>query len=156
MISKKVGISPKNDNYARLANYIADAGQKDEKCLMAWCVGCFGGDDYAEGIAEVVDTQDLNTRTTQSKTYHLVVSFRPMDEEKLTPKIFRAIEERFAVALGYSEHQRHCGVHKNTGNLHMHIAYNTIHPEKRNPTKQRKGWPISNSIGKKVHGKMRF
>lgn len=41
-----------------------------------------------------------------------------------------AIEERFTAALGYTEHQRHCGVHKNTANLHMHIAYNMIHPEK--------------------------
>lgn len=37
MISKKVGISPKNDNYARLADYIADAGHKGEKSLMQSC-----------------------------------------------------------------------------------------------------------------------
>lgn len=130
MISKKVGISPKNDNYARLADYIADAGHKGEKSLMHWCVGCLGGDDYQDGIAEAVDVQAMNTRSKQSKTYHLVISFRPEDEAKLTPEVFRAIEERFSAALGYSEHQRHCGVHKNTANLHMHIAYNMIHPEK--------------------------
>lgn len=130
MISKKVGISPKNDNYARLADYIADAGHKGEKSLMHWCAGCFGDDDYRNGIAEAVDVQAMNTRTKQSKTYHLVISFRPEDEAKLTPEVFKAIEERFAAALGYTEHQRHCGVHKNTANLHMHIAYNMIHPEK--------------------------
>lgn len=130
MISKKVGISPKNDNYARLADYIADAGHKGEKSLMHWCAGCLGDDDYRNGIAEAVDVQAMNTRTKQSKTYHLVISFRPEDEAKLTPEVFKAIEERFATALGYTEHQRHCGVHKNTANLHMHIAYNMIHPEK--------------------------
>lgn len=134
MISKKVGISPKNDNYARLADYIADAEghsrQGGEKSLMHWCAGCLGDDDYRNGIAEAVDVQAMNTRTTKSKTYHLVVSFRPEDEAKLTPEIFSAIEERFAAALGYTDHQRHCGVHKNTANLHMHIAYNMIHPEK--------------------------
>lgn len=130
MISKKVGISPKNDNYARLAEYIADTGHEGEKSLMHWCAGCFGDEDYENGIAEAVDVQAMNTRTEKSKTYHLVISFRPDDEAKLTPEMFRAIEERFAVALGYTEHQRHCGVHKNTANLHMHIAYNTIHPEK--------------------------
>jgi hypothetical protein len=130
MISKKVGISPKNDNYARLADYIAAAGHKDEKSLMHWCAGCLGDDDYRDGIAEAVDVQTMNTRSKQSKTYHLVISFRPEDEAKLTPKMFRAIEERFAATLGYTEHQRHCGVHKNTANLHMHIAYNMIHPEK--------------------------
>lgn len=100
MISKKVGISPKSDNYARLADYIADA----EKSLMHWCAGCLGDDDYHNGIAEAVDVQAMNTRAKQSKTYHLVVSFRPEDEAKLTPEIFRAIEERFATALGYTEH----------------------------------------------------
>ena len=130
MISKKVGISPKNDNYARLAEYIADAGHGGEKSLMHWCAGCLGDDDYQNGIAEAMDVQTMNTRTKQSKTYHLVISFRPEDEAKLTPEIFSAIEERFADSLGYTEHQRHCGVHKNTGNLHMHICYNMIHPEK--------------------------
>ncbi len=66
-----------------------------------------------------------------SKTYHLVVSFRPEDESKLTPKVFKEIELEFAKALGFTEHQRHAGVHKNTENLHLHVAYNMIHPERR-------------------------
>lgn len=103
---------------------------KPEKCLMSWCAGCWAGDDYELAIQEVADTQALNTRTTQEKTYHLVVSFRPEDETRLTPEAFKAIEERFAQALGLSEHQRHCGVHVNTENMHMHVAYNLIHPEK--------------------------
>ena len=129
MISKRVFIKPGNDNYARLAAYIAEAGPAGEKCLMNWCEGMFGGEDYAEGIAETVDVQARNTRAA-SKTYHLVISFRPEDEAKLTPQAFKAIEQRFAAALGYANHQRHCGVHKNTGNLHMHGAYNMIAPEK--------------------------
>ena len=103
---------------------------KPEKCLMSWCAGCWAGDDYELAIQEVADTQALNTRTTQEKTYHLIVSFRPEDETRLTPEAFKAIEERFAQALGLSEHQRHCGVHVNTENMHMHVAYNLIHPEK--------------------------
>ena len=129
MISKRAGITPKNDNYARLANYIAAAGDEGEKLLTRWCAGC-AEEDYAEGVAEVTDTQALNTRATHCKTYHLIISFRPEDEAKLTPEAFREIEERFAGVLGLSEHQRHCAVHKNTGNLHMHIAYNLIHPER--------------------------
>ena len=129
MISKRVFIDAGNDNYARLAAYIADAGPAGEKCLMNWCTGMLGGDDYAEGIAETVDVQARNTRAA-SRTYHLVISFRPEDEATLPPEAFKAIEERFASALGYADHQRHCGVHKNTANLHMHVAYNMIHPEK--------------------------
>ncbi|MDL2279485.1 relaxase/mobilization nuclease domain-containing protein [Desulfovibrio sp. OttesenSCG-928-G11] len=146
MISKKVGISPKNDNYARLAEYIADAGHEGEKSLMHWCAGCLGDDDYREGIAEAMDVQAMNTRTKQSKTYHLVISFRPEDEAKLTPEVFKAIEERFATVLGYAEHQRHCGVHKNTANLHMHIAYNTIHPEKHTRHKEFRDYWIRDSV----------
>ena len=129
MISKRIGIAPKNDNYARLAAYIADAGHDGEKALMSWCAGCLGDDDYSAGMEEAIKTQAMNTRPG-AKTYHMVVSFRPEDEAKLTPEIFRAIEKRFAAALGYTDHQRHCGVHKNTPNLHMHAAYNMIHPEK--------------------------
>jgi len=129
MISRHIGIAPQHDNYARLARYIAAAGQEDEKLLTSWCAGC-AEEDYAQGIAEVAETQALNTRAAHCKTYHLIVSFRPEDETKLTQEKFRAIEERFAGVLGLAEHQRHCAVHKNTGNLHVHIAYNLIHPER--------------------------
>lgn len=129
MISKRVFIGADNDNYGRLARYIAAASHADEKCLLSWCAGMFGGNDYAEGAAEVRDVQERNTRAA-NKTYHLVISFRPEDEARLTPEVFKAIEARFASALGYADHQRHCGAHKNTANLHMHVAYNMIHPEK--------------------------
>ena len=129
MISKHVSCEPEHDDYARLAAYIADAGHDGEKCLMSWHVGCWSEDDYALAVLEAETVQALNTRTTKEKTYHLLVSFRPEDEAKLTPEAFKAIEERFAAALGFTEHQRHCGVHKNTNNIHLHIAYNRIHPE---------------------------
>lgn len=61
-----------------------------------WCgAPGVGGDDYAEGIAEVQDVQALNTRVASNKSYHLVVSFRPEDEAKITPDILRDIERRF-------------------------------------------------------------
>lgn len=130
MISKHVACHTEHDNYARLANYIADAGHEGEKCLASWCAGCAADDDYELAVMEVEATQDLNTRSAKEKTYHLLVSFRPEDEAKLTSEACKAIEERFATVLGYSEHQRHCGIHKNTNNIHMHIAYNMIHPER--------------------------
>lgn len=57
-------------------------------------------------------------------------SFCPGDEAKLTLKDFQAIESEFAQALGYGDHQRLCGVHKNATQMHLHGAYNMIHPEK--------------------------
>jgi len=133
MISRHIECEPQNDGYRRLANYIADAGHDGEKCLMSWCAGCWAGDDeYQLAIQEAVDTQTLNLRTTKEKTYHLLISFRPEDEAKLTPEIFREIETEFAKVLGYEEHQRHCGVHRNTDNLHLHIAFNMIGKERHN------------------------
>ena len=132
MIStKQPSPKPRNDDYARLANYIADASHKGEKCLVAWNVGCLAGDDYQLGISEVIATQACNERTTKEKTYHLIVSFRPEDQSKLSTDDFKDIEKRFAKVLGFENHQRHCGVHINTANPHMHIAYNMIHPEKK-------------------------
>jgi hypothetical protein len=132
MISRHIAREPENDNYRRLANYIADASRAGEKCQLSWCAGCWAGDDYELGVVEVAATQALNTRSTKEKTYHLLVSFRPEDEATLTPEVLKAIEEEFAKTLGFEVHQRHCGVHKNTNNLHMHVAYNMIHPEKLN------------------------
>ncbi|WP_084154274.1 TraI/MobA(P) family conjugative relaxase [Maridesulfovibrio frigidus] len=130
MISRLITCKPQNSSYRRLADYIADAKNKGEKTLDSWHEGCWAVDHYDLAIQEVLDTQDLNTRSKKEKTYHLIVSFRPEDEAVLKPEDFREIEKEFATVLGFEEHQRHCGVHKNTNNLHMHIAYNMIHPEK--------------------------
>ncbi|WP_320170465.1 TraI/MobA(P) family conjugative relaxase [Maridesulfovibrio sp.] len=130
MISRRIACKPQNDNYRRLADYIADAKNKGEKTLMSWCAGCWAGDDYELAIQEVLDTQELNQRTGKEKTYHLIVSFRPEDEAVLSPDDFKEIEQEFSKALGFEDHQRHCGVHKNTNNIHMHIAYNMVHPER--------------------------
>jgi len=130
MISKHVAYEAAHDNYGALARYIADAGHEGEKCLASWSAGCLADDDYELAIVEAQAAQALNTRSQKEKTYHLLISFRPEDEARLTPEDFKAIEKRFAAALGFSEHQRHCGIHKNTNNIHMHVAYNMIHPDR--------------------------
>jgi hypothetical protein len=125
MIATRKDRKPENDNYRRLAQYIADTKNEGEKVLMHWSAGS-GFNDYMAGICEVEAIQEQNTRTRLAKTYHLVVSFRPEDEAKLSAAAFIDIEKAFAQALGYENHVRHCGVHKNTNNLHLHIAYNMI------------------------------
>ena len=131
MIPQHIGRKAKNDNYRALALYAADAkinGETGEKTLMSWHEGCLA-EDYHMGMIEVEATQAMNTRTKKEKTYHLMVSFRPEDEAKLTPEILKDIEKHLAKSIGFDAHQRHCGVHKNTDNLHMHIAYNMINPQ---------------------------
>ncbi len=49
MISRHIPIQPENDNYRRLASYIADASHEGEKALMSWCAGCWSGDDEYHG-----------------------------------------------------------------------------------------------------------
>ena len=116
-------------DYRRLGNYCRDADHKGEKCLMSRFAGC-NAPDYDLALEEIKATQAMNTRVRSDKTYHLEVSFRPEDEIRLAPEAYERIERAFAEALGLSEHQRVCGVHKNTNNLHMHIAYNLIHPDR--------------------------
>ncbi|MDR1296513.1 MAG: relaxase/mobilization nuclease domain-containing protein [Deltaproteobacteria bacterium] len=138
MIASKKEIAAKNDNYKRLADYINDlsgASKKEagqgEKVLLSWHAGC-ESENYEPSVSEVRLTQSRNTRAKSSKTYHLVVSFRPEDEAKLGPEIFKDIELEIAAELGYDTHQRHCGVRKNTNNVHMHLAYNMIDPVSHN------------------------
>ncbi len=119
----------RHHDYRQLGNYIRDASHDGEKCLMAWHEGCWAP-DYDLALVEIEATQAMNTRAKSDKTYHLMVSFRPEDEARLTPVAFQRIENAMAEALGLDEHQRLCGVHKNTNNLHLHIAYNLIHPER--------------------------
>lgn len=130
MIAKHILRKSGNGKFRALGRYIADANHQGEKCLMFWHKGCVSlSEDYDLAIAEIEATQAMNTRAKTDKTYHLMISFHPEDEPKLKPEVFQQIESAMADALGVSKHQRVCGVHKNTNNLHMHIAYNLIHPE---------------------------
>ena len=130
MIPKWIDRSGKSDNYRALALYAADAKighTQGEKTFHHWYAGG-DADNYLEGLIEVETTQALNTTSKSEKTYHLMVSFRPEDEAKLKPQVLEEIETMLAAALGFSGHQRHCGVHANTNNMHLHVAYNMIEP----------------------------
>lgn len=118
-------------NYRFLAVYIWDMQNTGEKILDCWLDGC-KSDSFITSLMEVEATQAMNTRTGESKTYHLMVSFRPEDEAKFTRAILRDIEKQLAKSLGFQEHQRHCGIHKDTNNLHLHVAYNMINPHSFN------------------------
>jgi hypothetical protein len=130
MISKRIHCEPRNDSIRRLGLYIAGASHEGEKLFEKWTAGCYAGQDYSLAMDEIKATQGLNNRTTKEKTYHLVVSFHPEDFNKLSLEDFKDIEKEFAKSLGFEEHQRLCGIHINTENPHMHVAYNMIHKEK--------------------------
>jgi len=128
MIAKRVDRTT-NDSFRRLAEYIAGAKDPGEKLDELWIVNSDAG-NTSEALDMAIDgieaNQALNTRVKGDKSYHLVVSFR---DEKPSPEAIRDIEQEFAKALGFGEHQRVAATHKNTHNFHMHIAFSKIHPK---------------------------
>lgn len=117
--------------YRFLAAYIWDMKNVGEKTLDRWFDGC-QADSFGTSLMEVEATQAMNTRSGETKTYHLMVSFRPEDEALLSKEILHDIEKQLAACLGFQDHQRHCGIHKDTNNLHLHVAYNMINPRSFN------------------------
>lgn len=131
MISMHICPKTGDHNTRKLGQYVWDASHKGEKCLMAWTQGfCDEQISLTAAIRTMQGTQAQNMKCKTAKNYHLVITFRPEDENKLTPDIYKKIEKIFSEKLGLEEYQRICAVHQNTGNLHMHLHYNLIHPEK--------------------------
>ncbi len=128
MIAKRI-TRKSLSSYAKLANYIAAANDLGEKLDALWIRNC-GKDENIQdldlAILDIEHVQSLNTRSKADKSYHLIVSSR---DEKPSSEALRDIEEEFAKALGFEEHQRIVATPQNTDNFHMHVAYNKIHPE---------------------------
>ncbi|MGK4306571.1 TraI/MobA(P) family conjugative relaxase [Shewanella xiamenensis] len=128
MIAKHVPInSLKKSDFANLVNYITDSQDKIDRVGQISFSNCHSSKlDMA--INEILATQQMNTRTTKDKTYHLIVSFRA--GENPSKEILDDVEKTICKDLGFAEHQRVSVVHYDTDNVHMHIAINKIHPEK--------------------------
>ncbi|MEW5833306.1 MAG: TraI/MobA(P) family conjugative relaxase [Campylobacterota bacterium] len=112
-------------NFGSLAAYMLDeknAGRKVEDYRFTNC--SFDQDNH--NLAEIQNTQALNTRSKSDKTYHMVVSFQA--GENPTPEILEEIENELVKAIGMERHQRLSVIHGNTGNLHIHIAINKVDP----------------------------
>ncbi|WP_114111895.1 TraI/MobA(P) family conjugative relaxase [Thalassospira xiamenensis] len=127
-IGKKSGVP---DNYTRLGEYIAAAEEKGEKLHQFWIRNCDAGTNIEDLDLALLEIEAVRRQKPDiaDKTYHLVVSFRSGEQNKLTKDDLMAIEAEYAKALGYSDHQRVAGTHINTDNFHMHIAFNKVHPK---------------------------
>jgi hypothetical protein len=126
VIAKHVSMkSVKKSGFAELVRYITDAQRKQQRVGTVRVTNC-GAEQPQVAVTEILNTQMQNVRATSDKTYHLIVSFRP--GEQPDDATLRAIEARLCDALGYGEHQRISAVHRDTDNLHMHVAINKIHP----------------------------
>lgn len=127
-IGKKSGVP---DNYTRLGEYIAAAEEKGEKLHQFWIRNCDAGTNIEDLDLALLEIEAVRRQKPDiaDKTYHLVVSFRPGEQDRLSKDDLMAIEAEYAKALGYADHQRVAGTHINTDNFHMHIAFNKVHPE---------------------------
>ncbi|MGL4473348.1 MAG: TraI/MobA(P) family conjugative relaxase [Shewanella sp.] len=114
-------------SFHRLVDYISDEQGKEHRVSLVRSTHCHAaGVDAA--VAEVLATQQQNTRAKGDKTYHLLVSFR--EGETLDDDTLSKIEAELCEAIGFGEHQRISAVHCDTDNLHIHVAINKIHPQK--------------------------
>jgi hypothetical protein len=112
--------------WTRTAEYVVDLQGEGEKILWSRLTNC-EADLPVLAIAEIEATQAQNTRSKIDKTYHLVISFP--EGEQPTREQLEDIEDEMCQALGYGEHQRISAVHKDTENIHLHVAINKVHPQ---------------------------
>lgn len=127
MISKKVGMkSPEKSRFGKLVSYLINAQGKHTRVGEVTITNCVST-ELPLALREIAATQQLNTRAQSDRTYHLLISFRA--GEHPDAQTLKAIEERFCTELGFNGHQRISVVHRDTGNLHVHVAINKIHPE---------------------------
>lgn len=129
MIAKHIPMrTVAKSDYRELVRYITDPQTKQERVGAIAVTNCIQ-QDALDAAFEVQAVQSLNTRAEGDKTYHLVISFR--EGENPSADVLQEIERRIADALGYGEHQRISAVHHDTDNLHVHVAINKIHPQRR-------------------------
>jgi hypothetical protein len=132
MIPKRIDKKPDvRDDYSNLGRYVAAAREKGEKLDKFWIVNCDAGaglGDLDTALIEIEATRTMASAEVDNKTYHLVMSFQPGEQDKLSLDDLQDIERHFAEALGFADHQRVAGTHINTDNFHLHVAFNKVHP----------------------------
>jgi Relaxase/Mobilisation nuclease domain len=127
MISKKVSMkTPEKSRFGKLVSYLVNDQGKHTRVGEVTITNCVST-DLPLALREIAATQQLNTRAQSDRTYHLLISFRA--GEHPDAHTLKAVEQRFCAELGYGDHQRISVVHRDTDNVHIHIAINKIHPE---------------------------
>lgn len=131
MIHKRIDKAPDvPDDFTNLAEYIAAASEQGEKLDQFWIGNCHAGTELADLDAATAEVEAVRAQKPKilNKTYHLVISFHPGEENRLDKAALQDIVGHYAEALGFSEHQYVAGSHINTDNMHIHVAFNRIHP----------------------------
>ena len=126
MISKKAPVkAAAKSKIGHLVAYLLDPKGKDDRVAAVAVTNC-QSEDPKWAVHEMQAVQSRNQRAKGDRTYHLVISFRA--GEDLPADTLAQIEAEFCRALGFAEHQRVSVVHRDTDNLHLHVAINKVHP----------------------------
>ncbi|HEZ9260517.1 TPA: relaxase/mobilization nuclease domain-containing protein, partial [Neisseria gonorrhoeae] len=129
MIAKKIPMRKANlSSFEGLVTYLAGS-QGVANRVGKVEIHNYESSDLRWAVQETLAVQDQNKRSAADKTYHLMVSLA--GGEFLTDEQLSRIEQSMIEALGYAEHQRISVVHRDTDNLHFHVAINKVHPEKK-------------------------
>lgn len=128
IVHKPVKRDINQSNFRRLAHYITRDFSK-ESIVFQKTTNCIS-DDPQDALKEIEAIQSKNTRTTQDKTYHLIISFP--QSEKPDKEQLADIEQQLCESIGYGKHQRISALHEDTEHLHLHLAINKIDPETHN------------------------
>ena len=127
MIAKKIAMKKSQlSSFKKLVEYLTDTQGKENR-VGEVTMSNYISSDMQWAIDETFSIQ-ASSNVTTDKTYHLMFSFG-VDEE-VSDEVLKAIEQKFVDALGFAEHQRISVVHKDTDNLHVHVAINKVHPDK--------------------------
>ena len=130
MIVKKVPSSKVKNKAASirdLADYIREPHNQnpDEKVLYANGRG-FLCDSHAAQREEMVALAAESVRS-KNPVNHYIMSWR--EGEQPSPEQVEEAVSIFMEELGWKDHQAIYGLHKDTDNIHLHIAINRVHPE---------------------------
>ena len=145
MIVKKIKakanlVKGKASHIKDLTDYIRDPRQAnpEEKVLYANGRG-FICDDHKSQQAEMVALASEAVRS-KNPVAHYVMSWR--EGEQPSPGQAEEAVSIFLEELGLNGHQAIYALHKDTDNLHLHLAVNRVHPESLKVIKPNRGFDI--------------
>jgi hypothetical protein len=123
-----------------LADYIRAPHDQnpDEKVLCANGRG-FLCDDHAAQREEMVAIAAESVRS-KNPVNHYILSWR--EGEQPSPEQVEEAVSIFMEQLGWKDHQAIYGLHKDTDNIHLHIAINRVHPETLKVVEVHRGFDI--------------
>lgn len=98
MIVKHVAMrTVRKSSFLDLARYMTDTQQNTVRIWGVSITNCHC-EALEDALAEIQAVQRRNTRSTDDKTYHLIVSFRA--EEQPSKEMLRTIEDQICRGLG--------------------------------------------------------